>query len=142
MPIIELNVRDVGFQSAKTFIPYVDPDPAQAYVDYVAQSLKAEMQFLNDGYTFVYVFNPFDDPGFGNDGQNDITVTFTAVPDNAGRIQDLAERVPFGASAICGPFRPVWWNYGGKVDLSAAFSVPGGGEDINDASISAFRLQF
>jgi hypothetical protein len=123
MAATEIVVQSGGFQTTRT-------------LTYVASQL--EMTFINDGYTVLFVKN-------GSGGA--VVVTFTPVKDNAGRTKiiipevspvnevDPAWTLADGANATFGPFRPIWWNKGGYVNV--AF-------DVADADIlvAAVKFQF
>ena len=72
------------------------------------------MSFINDGYTILYVITVAGSTG---------NITISSVRDNAGRVADIGPITSVVSSTFSyGPFRPIWWNYGGRVNLS--FSVP------------------
>jgi hypothetical protein len=74
----------------------------------------ANMSFVNDGYTVLLVANGNGSP---------TTVTVYGVPDNAGRTVGwtFALAVPAGSTGFFGPYRPIWWNMSGVLNVS--FSV-------------------
>ena len=73
-----------------------------------------EYSFVNDGYTILYVLT---------NAAPAANITITSIRDNAGRVADIGPITSVVSSTFSyGPFRPIWWNYGGRVNLS--FSVP------------------
>lgn len=92
------------------------------------------MSFINDGYTILIVQNL---------AAAVTTVTVYGVPDNAGRSVgvNFAQTVPgvtlnptVGGIGIFGPYRPIWWNQAGVVNVT--FSA------ITTVTVKAVSLQF
>ena len=99
----------------------------------VAQAAALEMFFVNDGYTILFVCT----------GAAAVTgnITIKAVPDNAGRAVDIVSGAPAPLIPILvnqtrafGPFRPIWWNSGGVVNLT--FS------NADNITVSAVSFKF
>ena len=88
-----------------------------------------EYSFVNDGYTILYVLT---------NAAPAANITITSIRDNAGRVADIGAPTALVASTTFsyGPFRPIWWNQGGIVNVSFS-AVPG-----NAALIAAVTYQF
>lgn len=106
MPRTSIAVQSVPFQGA-------------AGVTYAAADVTNGNMYDNDGGTVLIV----------KAGAGAVTVTVTAVPDEAGRAVDLVQAVAANTDAIIGPLRTGWWNQSGTdlgkvyVSCSAAASV-------------------
>jgi hypothetical protein len=97
----------------------------------------ADMTFVNDGYTVMNVVN--------SDAANDLTVTITGVRDNAGRTKTLTQTVTAaGGYFMFGPFRPIWWNDSGDVQVSFSTGDDGMGvpNSLDDIGVKVMKLQF
>ena len=108
-------------------------DPTGVGVDIldIAQVATQEMSFINSGYTVLYVImgaGPIAPVG-------DLIVS--SIRDVAGRVADIGPIAPgdFNDVSSYGPFRPIWWNFGGRVNLS--FDV----EPVNQL-VAAVQYQF
>lgn len=100
--------------------------PFQSYTqitDEFVAATSTDLQFRNDGYTLLY-FVATGTP----------TITVTSIPDNAGRIEDINFTAAANKVYAFGPLRPIWWNYGGVVQIS--LDATGG------ASFLPVRYQF
>lgn len=98
----------------------------------------AEMSFINDGYTVMMVTNNEDDMG------NDLAVTITGVRDNAGRGKTLTQTVAKdGGQYIFGPFRPVWWDKSGGVQVSfSTGDTDGVPNTLDNIEVKVIKFQF
>lgn len=97
----------------------------------------ADMTFVNDGYTVMHVLNV--------DAVNDLDVTITGVKDNAGRAKTLTQTVSAnGGSVVFGPFRPIWWNDSGDVQISFSTGDDGMGvpNSLDDIGVKVMKFQF
>ena len=75
-----------------------------------------EMQFVNDGYSVLFVTTGAVTPN----------ITITSVEDNADRLGTIGPvALTANVTRAYGPFRPVWWNQAGVVSVtfSAAANV-------------------
>lgn len=96
-----------------------------------------EISFVNDGYTVLIVKKGTTE---------DVNIYIPSVPDNAGRIKNIgafdvvtglptaAAQVIRSTSRLYGPFRPIWWNFGGTITVS--FNL------ITRLDVAAIRLEF
>jgi len=103
----------------------------------VAIACTAEMEFVNDGYTALFI-----SPGSLSSG---LTCTLKQQPDNAGRSGNLVKICQPSKTVLIGPFKPVWFNFGGVVELSfsaAASGSVGGATGVANGRISAVQMQF
>jgi hypothetical protein len=98
----------------------------------------AEMSYVNDGYTVMMVVNNEDNMG------NDLTVTITGVRDNAGRGKTLTETVENeGGRYLFGPFRPIWWNDSGDIQVSfSTGDTMGVPNSLDNIGVKVMKLQF
>ncbi|GAB6171994.1 hypothetical protein JCM15765_14720 [Paradesulfitobacterium aromaticivorans] len=107
MPRTSIPVQTVPFQGGAA-ITYAAADTVNGNV------------FTNDSDTVLIVKNA---------GAGAITVTVTAVPDEAGRSVNLVHTVNATSDAVIGPLRTGWWNQRGAdlgkvyIDFSGAASV-------------------
>jgi len=129
MAITPIVVRDGGFQTSLVFTE----------IDTVAQPITEEMSFVNDGYSVLFIWNPFP-PGIGE--ENDILVSVTQIEDNAGRGNVYEAVVPHAGYGSFGPYRPIWWNSGGIVNVNFTFAATGGLEVLADARVWVTKFQF
>lgn len=101
------------------------PFQKAATVTFTAADVTNGNMFDNDGSTVLLV----------KAGAGAVTVTVTAVEDEAGRAVNLTQNVSANAEAIIGPLRTGWWNQSGadigKVHVSCSAA----------ASIAALKLQ-
>lgn len=94
----------------------------------IAQVATDEMSFVNDGYTILFVTSGAEQP----------QLTITAVSDNAGRAVNIGPTaLTINDVRAFGPFRPVWWNFGGVVNLF--FTSP---PVITNVKVAAVSFQF
>jgi hypothetical protein len=75
--------------------------------------------FVNDGYTVLYIIM----------GATPAFLYIPSVPDNAGRVGNIGVVDGAGVPTVAGvtlaatttysfgPFRPVWWNFGGTMNV-------------------------
>jgi len=88
----------------------VAEQPFQSYsqiTDNLVAATSTDLQFRNDGYTILY-FVATGTP----------TITIESVPDNAARLGDISFQLAANKVYAVGPLRPIWWNYGGVVQIS------------------------
>ncbi len=112
--------------------------PFQGFIDLTTNNTPAtaEMTFVNDGYTVMNVVN--------SDPDNALTLTITGVRDNAGRSKTITQVVAAqGGYFMFGPFRPIFFNKAGDVQVS--FST--GDEDgvpntLANIGVKVMKLQF
>lgn len=75
----------------------------------VGTAAALNMSFVNDGYTVLFVTTVATVP----------QLTITAVSDNAGRSVNIGPTILVAnQTRAFGPFRPVWWNYGGTINIT------------------------
>jgi hypothetical protein len=68
-----------------------------------------EMQFVNDGYSVLFVTTGAVTPN----------ITISSVPDNAGREGPIGPiALTANVTRAYGPFRPIWWNQAGVVNVT------------------------
>lgn len=88
------------------------------------------MDFVNDGYVTLFVNN-------GSTGK--ITCTISGQPDNAGRTQNV-QRICGNSTVVgFGPFRPIWFNYGGVVYVSFSGGGTSSSRLISGTKVAAVR---
>lgn len=111
MAATPITVYPGGFQTSNVLNGVFDPMGDN--ITYGADAT-AEMSFVNDGYTILYVANTTADA--------DTDVTITQVRDNAGRkVSPFTITVYTETQVAFGPYRPIWFNQSGLVNV--AFSV-------------------
>ena len=103
----------------------------------VAIACTAEMEFVNDGYTGLFIT-----PGTLSSG---LTCTIKQQPDNATRSGNLVKICQPSKTVLMGPLKPIWFNFGGVVSLSfsaAASGAVGGATGVAAGRVSAVEMQF
>lgn len=103
----------------------------------VAIACTSEMEFVNDGYTGLFIT-----PGTLSTG---LTCTIQQEADNAGRSGSLVKICQPSKTVLMGPFKPIWFNFGGVVGLSFSASASGsvgGATAVAAARVSAVQMQF
>lgn len=98
LPITPIPVTPAPFQGGTAGLSITDTLIASA----------ATMSFVNDGYTVLYVANV----GTASN------IVIQSIPDNAGRVANIAGAVEENATTLYGPFEPIWWNYGGLIYIT------------------------
>ena len=84
-----------------------------------------EMQFVNDGYSVLFV----------TAAAAAANITITSVYDNAGRLGNIGpSALTLNATRAYGPFRPIWWNQAGVVNVT--FSA------IVNIKVAVVKFQF
>lgn len=89
------------------------------------------MQFINEGYTALFITT----------STTGVNCTLYATPDNAGRVVNVVKYCPKAQTTMLGPLRPIWWNYGGVVQVGLK-GGRAGTAGVTGAVISAVQQQF
>lgn len=90
-----------------------------------------DFTFVNDGYTVLYLVTFLT-------GAETSDLTITSVPDNAARLGNIAQHFALADTGNVyqyGPFRPIWWNYGGVVRCSFANSAALAADEIQALAV-------
>ena len=101
--------------------------PFQGQVEIVGNLVAAtstEIKFVNDGYTLLYVLA----------NASGRVITVRSIPDNAARLGNIVVTMVEDDLFTTAPLRPIWWNFGGMVEISLS--------SISDITLTAIRYQF
>lgn len=142
MPVTNIPVSDAPFQGGKeqyndtnNYLNGFNLSNGATSPSKISVTATEEMSFVNDGYSVL-----FCSTGTGASGVTGYRVEVSGIDDNAGRDTTIAKNLNVRNYTVAGlgPFRPIWFNEGGKVNVS--FSASGAGTTGFAAALAATQV--